>query len=71
MANIRRERFLKIASNRTNKVLEDLRMLENCSNTNNYEYSEEDVNKMFDALQAALDSARTKFGGKKKERFKF
>lgn len=72
MANVRRERFLKIASNRTNKVLEDLRMLENCGNTNNYEYTEEEVEKMFNAIQEALNNARTKFDvSRKKERFKF
>lgn len=71
MSNIRRERFLKIATNRTNKILDDIRLLGNCSNANNYEYTKEDVEKMFNAIQEALNEARAKFGGDKKEKFKF
>ena len=72
MANVRRERFLKIASNRTNRVLESIRALENCGNTNNYEYTTEEVEKMFNAIQEALDNAKTKFdSSRKKERFQF
>ena len=72
MANIRRDRFLKIASNRTNKIIDDIRLLSNCSNTNNYEYTEEEVEKMFVAISAALDEAKSKFDFRSsKERFKF
>lgn len=71
MANIRRERFLKVAMNRTNRIIDDITILENCGNTNNYEYTEEEVEKMFNAIQGALDEARRKFNLKKKERFKF
>lgn len=72
MANIRRDRFLKIASNRTNKIIDDIRLLANCSNTNNYEYTEEEVEKMFGAISAALDEAKSKFDFRSsKERFKF
>lgn len=71
MPNIRRERFLKIATNRTNKILDDIRLLGNCANVNNYEYTTEDVEKMFNAIQEALNEAKSKFGGDKKEKFKF
>lgn len=72
MANVRRDRFLKIASNRTNKIIDDIRLLSNCSNTNNYEYTEEEVEKMFVAISAALDEAKSKFDFRSsKERFKF
>ena len=71
MPNIRRERFLKIATNRTNKILDDIRLLGNCSNVNNYEFTKEDVEKMFHAIQEALNEAKSKFGNEKKERFKF
>ena len=71
MPNIRRERFLKIATNRTNKILDDIRLLGNCSNENNYEFTKEDVEKMFNAIQEALNEAKLKFGSEKKEKFKF
>lgn len=69
--NVRRERFLKIATKRTNKVLEDIAMLSNCANTNNYEYTEEEVKKMFFAIETELNNAKSKFNIKKKERFNF
>ena len=71
MSNVRRERFLKIATNRTNKVIDDIRLLGNCCNENNYEYTPEEVEKMFTAIQSALDETKSKFGKNKKERFKF
>lgn len=71
MVNIRRDRFLKIAATRTNKILEDIRLLGNCGNTNNYEYTDEEVSKMFSTIEDALYDARLRFEMKKKEKFKF
>ena len=71
MSNIRRERFLKIAATRTNKILEDIRLLGNCGNTNNYEYTDDEVNKMFRSIEESLYEAKARFEIKKKERFKF
>lgn len=58
---MKRERFLRIAENRTNRILEDLRLLGNCANTNNYEYSDEDVNKIFNAIEKDLRIQKSKF----------
>ena len=70
MANIREERFKKIAVKRVNKILEDLRLLGNCSNKGNYEYSEEDVKKIFAAIDKEYQKCRNKFYGiKDKEKF--
>lgn len=46
----KRERFRKIAVKRTNRVINYLRLLTNCSNNNNYQYSEDDVKKIFLAI---------------------
>lgn len=71
MSTIKRERFLKIATNRTNKILDDIRLLGNCSNENNYEYTVAEVEKMFNAIQESLNETKLKFGNSKKEKFKF
>lgn len=63
--NIRRNRFEKIASKRVQKVLDDLDLLSNCSNKNNYEYSESDVKKMMSALRAKIKQLETSFSGQK------
>ena len=39
----KRERFEKVAANRVQRVIDTLGLLKNCSNRNNYEYSEQDV----------------------------
>lgn len=59
MANIsKRERFTKVAAIRVQRIISTLELLQNCSNRNNYEYDEEDVNHMFDEISKALRDAR-------------
>lgn len=72
MANeTKRERFVRIAEARTNKILEMMRLLGNCSSKGNYEYSEEDIKKIFGALERELKNTKNKFLGLdvKEERF--
>ncbi len=70
MVKTKRERFVDIAGKRTNRIIDDLHLLGNCSNKNNYEYSEEDVRKMFAAIEEALKDAKSKYS-KSKSRSKF
>ena len=39
---IRRQRFEKVASNRVQRILDTLGLLQNCAKKNNYEYEEKD-----------------------------
>ncbi len=72
MAKTKRERFIEIASKRTNRIIDDLHLLGNCSNKNNYEYTEEDVRKMFNAIDDALKEAKSRYGKTKgKTKFTF
>ena len=57
----KRERFIRIAEARTNKILEMMRLLGNCASTNNYEYTEEDIKKIFGALERELKNTKNKF----------
>lgn len=58
---LKRERFIKIAENRTNKIISMIKLLGNCSNKNNYSYDEEDVKQIFAAIETELRIAKTKF----------
>ena len=59
MANTtKRERFENVASNRVQRILDTLQLLQNCSNKNNYEYTEKDVERMFAAITSAVKSAK-------------
>ena len=57
----KRDRFIRIAENRTNRILETLRLLENCANTGTYEYSQKDVEKIFSAIQTQLNDTKKAF----------
>ena len=61
--------FRRLASQRTNAVLEKLRILGNCANRGLYEYTEEDVRKIFRAIEAEMKRTKAKFSGTKKENF--
>lgn len=71
MADSKRERFVKIAENRTNKIIDMLRLLANCSNKSNYEYDEDDVKQIFAAIEKEVKSTKNAFLGieTKEERF--
>ena len=44
---LKREAFRRLGTQRTNAVLNRLRILGHCSDSNRYEYTEEDVRKIF------------------------
>ena len=66
----RNERFKRIATRRTNNILNQIRLLGNLSNKSTYEYSDEEVNKIFSSIESQLKIATTKFLAHKKKEFK-
>lgn len=72
-ASIKRERFKKVAGNRVQRLLDTFALLSNCSNKNNYEYTEDDVKLMFREIEKALLQTQEKFKLqlKKEDKFKF
>lgn len=69
-----RERFVRIAEVRTQKIIDMIDLLGNCSNQYNYEYTQKDVEKMFTAIESALKSTKARFtteNSNKNTRFKF
>ena len=57
----KREKFVRIAEARTNKIIDMIQLLGNCSNKNQYEYTQKDVNKIFNAIQVELDEAKKRY----------
>jgi hypothetical protein len=57
----KRDRFVRLAEKRTNSVIERIRVLSNCANRYAYEYHEDDVRKMFAAIEKEMKTARAKF----------
>lgn len=59
----KRKRFEKVAGNRVQRILDTLQLLKNCSNRNNYEYSETDVEQMFSEISKTLKDVRAAYTG--------
>lgn len=67
------EKFVRIASPRVNAVIDKLDILSNCASIN-YEYTEEQVENMFQAIRDAVDDCYAQFQPKvktEKEKFTF
>jgi len=56
-----RERFEKYVAPRTQKVLDSLELLSHCGNRLSNQFDEDDVDKIFGAIRAAVDKAQAVF----------
>ncbi len=68
----KRERFVRLAEARTNKIIDMLQLLGNCSNSSAYDYTQQDVDKIFVAIEVEVREAKKKFNkieSKKGSRF--
>ena len=65
------DRFVRIAEARTNKIIDMIRLLGNCSNKATYDYSKDDVRKIFTVIENELKVARAKFDSSKEDSAKF
>lgn len=57
----KRQRFEKVASNRVQRILDTLTLLQNCSNRNNYEYDENDVEHMFSEISKKIKETKAAY----------
>ena len=67
----KRDRFVRLAEARTNKIIDMIRLLGNCANKANYDYTDADVQKIFNALEKEIKLAKTKFTLSEVEETKF
>lgn len=54
----KRQRFEKVAAQRVQRIIDTLDLLKNCSNRNNYEYDEKDVEQMFSEISKHFKEAK-------------
>ena len=57
----KRERFVRLAEARTNKIIDMIQLLGNCSNSSVYEYTQQDVDQIFSAIETEVREAKKKF----------
>lgn len=57
----KRDKFVRLAEARTNKIIDMIRLLGNCSNKANYDYTDADIQKIFSAIEKELKNTKLKF----------
>ncbi|HUW71982.1 MAG TPA: hypothetical protein VMV66_02250 [Candidatus Humimicrobiaceae bacterium] len=65
----RATRFKRVAQRRTENILNSLRVLGNCSNKSSYQYTDEDVVKIFRAIEEQLRITKMKFRSSRRQKF--
>ena len=63
----RKARFKRIAEKRTNRILNDIRLLGNTGNKTLYDYSQSDIDKIFDIIDKKLTETRARFKTTKRD----
>lgn len=64
----KRQKFMENAGKRVNKVMHDIQILEPMSRSSVYDFTKEDVEEMFSAMQDALDNAKVEYNKKFEEK---
>ncbi len=67
---LKKERFKKVASKRVQKILDNFESLSKCSNRNNYDYTDEDVNKMLKTIKEQVRNLELCFSDRTKNKTK-
>lgn len=66
----KRSKFMESAGKRVNNVMHDIQILEPMARSSVYDFTQNDVEEMFTAMQDALDSAKLEFNKKFEEKAK-
>ena len=66
----KRKKFMEYAGKRVNNVLHDIQILEPMARSNTYDFTKEDVEKMFMAMQNCLDSVKEEYNKKFEQKAK-
>ena len=61
MSNSKKIKFIKLAERRMSNALNQIRLIKNLSNKNNYDYSEEDWKLMYKDLKIELERMKAAF----------
>ena len=67
----KKDRFKRLATKRTSTILQKLKVLGNCSNRQVYDYTEDQINKMFSAIEKKFKETKSKFHFSKEDQENF
>lgn len=66
----KRQKFIESAGKRVNNVIHDIEILEPMARSSVYDFSKEDMEEMFNAMQETLDNVKEAFNKKFEEKAK-
>ena len=66
----KRNKFIEYAGKRVNNVLHDIQILEPMARSNSYDFTKQDVEEMFDAIEETIKEAKEEFNKKFEEKAK-
>lgn len=66
----KRMKFMEYAGKRVNNVLHDIQILEPMARSNSYDFTKQDIDEMFGAMQETLNEAKEEFYKKFEEKQK-
>ena len=58
----KQERFVRVAEKRVNRILENLRLLSNCSNRRMYSWEEDQIRKIWNVIDKEVKECKQAFG---------
>ena len=64
----KRNKFIEYAGKRVNNVMHDIQILEPMARSNAYDFTKEDVEEMFNAMQETLNDVKAEFDKKFEEK---
>ena len=64
----KRNKFMEFAGKRVNNVMHDMQILEPMARSNAYDFTKEDVEEMFNAMQETLNDVKAEFNKKFEEK---
>ena len=59
--DVKKENFKRIAENRVSKIIDLISKLHNLSNTSFYEYTDEQIDKIFYSIHKEIDKKKSEF----------
>ncbi len=64
------QKFKRVAPKRVDRLLHEIRLIGNLGNRNHYEYGQDEMDKIFTAVEEELKIAKSRFSVKRTEKFK-
>jgi len=70
MNETKEERFKRVAEKRVNRIIDNIRLLSNCSNKRMYSWTDEQLRKIWSTIDKELKDCRNRFETKKEKPFR-